>query len=116
MKNTRNACSSVARRQSSGPNENDSMVEILNGFRGTEEKLTSSVLDYWKKQKQLRPQLYKVASVVFAIPPVQCTIEQAFSSLPIILTSHRTRLSNESFQNIMLVRLNYNFYKESSHI
>ncbi|XP_018795159.1 PREDICTED: uncharacterized protein LOC108972800 [Bactrocera latifrons] len=43
---------------------------------------------------------------VVAIPPTQVTIERAFSSLKLVLSDNRNRLSHHTLENILLVRLN----------
>lgn len=69
-----------------------------------------------RKKKKSLPELYKLASVVYAIPPTQSTVERAFSSLPIVLTSHRTRLGSDVLQNIFLIRLNNKHYIDPQDI
>lgn len=116
-----NACRSVAGTDenvclnpSNDDINNNNITERLHEFVGVEQPLTTSVLDYWESEKKSRPELYKLASVVYAIPPTQTTIERGFSSLPIVLTARRTRLSDDCLQNILLIRLNYKNYTETS--
>lgn len=111
-----NACRRITPEFMNNENQqpqSDRIGEILADFNGIEESLKCSVLEYWKQQKTSRPELYKLASAINGIPPTQCTVERAFSSLAIILTSHRTNLGNECLQNILLVRLNNEIYLES---
>lgn len=86
----------------------------LHEFIGIEEPLTTSILEYWEKQKQARPELYKLASVLYAIPPTQSTVERCFSSLPIVMTSRRTKLGVDCLQNILLIRLNNKHYNKDN--
>lgn len=53
-----------------------------------------------------KPVLYKLASVVHAVPPTQTTIERAFSAMALILTHLRTNLSDNNLVNILMIRLN----------
>lgn len=86
--------------------------EILEDFYGQKEQLSVNILDYWNNHRNKWPELYKLASVVFAIPPTQTTVERAFSSLVLILTARRTRLHGDILQNILLVRLNSKLFKK----
>lgn len=112
-----NACCSIAggsgdqdvlNFNSHGENK---ILDCLYEFSGVEVPLRTPVLEYWEKQRQSRPDLYKLASVIYAIPPTQSTVERAFSSLPIVLTSRRTNLGADCLQNILLVRLNKKHYE-----
>lgn len=103
-------CSAHSNSMIFGSDEEDEerrMRAILEGFDGKKEKLSLKILDFWEAHEHEWPELYKLASVVFAIPPTQTTVERAFSSLALILTSHRTRLNDSTLQNILLVRLNF---------
>ncbi|XP_046807300.1 zinc finger BED domain-containing protein 4-like [Lucilia cuprina] len=64
------------------------------------------VLDYWNKRKSLDEELFILSNIIFGVPPTQVTIERAFSSLRIILSESRNRLSPETLENILLVKLN----------
>lgn len=79
--------------------------EALKEFIGVTESLKLPLMGYWEANKS-KTVLYKLSQVIFAIPPTQTTVERAFSSLALILTPLRNRLSDENLQNILLVRLN----------
>lgn len=72
------------------------------------EPIQTPVLDFWKRMKLQLPELYKLSTVVMAIPPTQTTVERAFSALAMVLTSRRTRIGDEILQSILLVRFNKN--------
>lgn len=80
--------------------------EELRNFIGTNENIKTSVFDYWNKNMHTKPELYKLASVVHAVPPTQTTIERAFSAMALILTHLRTNLSDNNLENILMIRLN----------
>lgn len=86
----------------------NSLEEIINEFDGVHESTNIPVLEYWEKNKQKFPKLYPVSQVVLAIPATQTSVERAFSSLPIVITPRRTRLGDNSLENILLVRTNKN--------
>lgn len=109
-----NACDSAYRMSSlnspnvqSVQNTKQMITEILNDFIGKELPLTASILEYWKTKTDTNPELYKLASVLMALPPTQTSVERVFSALALVLTSHRTRLGDENLENILLVRLNH---------
>lgn len=86
------------------------ITNILNDFNGEGLPLTASVLEYWKEKSNTKPELYKLASVMMTIPPTQTSVERVFSALALVLTSHRTRLGDETLENILLVRLNHDLF------
>lgn len=85
--------------------------QILCNFKD-EESLTKSVLLYWEEQKSLKPELYKLANIIFAISPTQASVERAFSALALILTPLRTQMSDKLLFEILLVRLNKSIYRQ----
>lgn len=97
------------RRDTTQENE---ILRLLKNFDGTEIPLSSSILQYWNSQKDMQPQLFKLSSIIFSVPPTQTSVERAFSSLAIILGPRRVKLSDQTLQNILLVRLNHNLNKE----
>lgn len=110
-----NACSSVNQNLTTSDiyqqkNEAEKIKRILNEFDGTEEPPSTSVLEFWEKNKNVYNDLYKLASVIFSIPPTQSSVERAFSALALVLTSRRTKLNSKTLEEILLIRLNYNIF------
>lgn len=109
-----NACGSVHQNNNNNivnnnvsNNKEQFISELLTKFIGiVPQDLKKSIWEIWETKQQSDPELYHLATAVFSIPPTQTTVERAFSSLPIILNSHRTRIGDTTFQNILLVRLN----------
>lgn len=83
---------------------------IIRNFDGQRNTSNVSPLGYWDEQKLQMPSLYYLSQAIFAIPPTQTSVERSFSSLPIVLTSHRTRLSDDCLQNILLIKNNQNVF------
>lgn len=84
---------------------------ILSDYNDSEPTKTS-IFDYWEKNKTVHCELYRIANVIFAVPPTQTSVERAFSALALILSPLRTRLSDVTLENILLIRLNKPVYKE----
>lgn len=105
-----NACSSIAVHENNNCNSNQKekfITELLTKFSGiAPENLKKPIWTIWEDKQRSDPELYLLATMVLSIPPTQTTVERAFSSLPIILNSHRTRIGDTTIQNILLVRLN----------
>lgn len=72
------------------------------------EPIQTPVLGFWKRMQLQLPELYEISTAIMAIPPTQATVERAFSSLGLILTSRRTRIGDEILQNILMIRFNKN--------
>lgn len=72
--------------------------------------LTKSVLTFWEENKFTKPELYKLANIIFSIPPTQSSVERTFSALALILTPLRTQLSDKVLSEILVIRLNKPIY------
>lgn len=108
-----NACDSAHKGpESSIAHDGDAINEIfiselLNGFDGYTDSIKSSIFDIWQNKMHTHTDLYRLAMVVFTIPPTQTSVERCFSALPFILRPQRTRISDNNLENILLVRLNH---------
>lgn len=110
----------IAQARCSHPNQNIEnhintppidIKSILSDYNDSEPTKTS-IFDYWEKNKTIHRELYEIANVIFAVPPTQTSVERAFSALALILSPLRTRLSEKTLENILLIRLNKPVYKE----
>lgn len=86
---------------------------ILKKFIGAQASVRTSALEFWEHHKEKMPELYKLASAVFAVPPTESSVECAFSALAIVLAPRRTKLGDDTLQNILIVRLNQNLCSDS---
>lgn len=87
-------------------NNEEFITELLTQFIGIRDSLKKTIWEIWESKKRSDPELYHLAKTVFSIPPTQTTVERGFSSLPIILNSHRTRIGDNTLEDILFVRLN----------
>lgn len=65
-----------------------------------------TVLQYWERMKDRHSILYKLANVIFAIPPTEVQIERDFSSLNFVFTDRRCSLTEERLEDIMILHIN----------
>lgn len=72
----------------------------------------TNILDYWKNRKYTDPELGMLTDVALAVPSTQVSVERAFSALSLILTKNRTKLSNETINNLLLIKLNNNLIED----
>lgn len=86
--------------------------EKLRNLKIFSKESSLSPLTYWRSKKMENQDLYWLAVAIHSIPPTQTTVERAFSALSIILNCLRTSLSDESLQNILLLRLNPDVYQK----
>lgn len=70
-------------------------------------KKDENVLAYWETQRLERPELHELAKVVLACPATQVSVERTFSSLKFILSPQRVNLSENTLDNILLIRANW---------
>lgn len=100
---------SVAINMNTSSQSNSDIKRLLLEFNNQED-LTKSVLTFWEENKFTKPELYKLANIIFAIPPTQSSVERSFSALALILTPLRTQLSDKVLSEILLIRLNKAIY------
>lgn len=81
--------------------------QVIDELKLEKINMSSSVNDYWERLKIIKPDLYSLYEVVFAIPPTQVSVERAFSALRVILTHLRHNLLNDILKDLLLVKLNY---------
>lgn len=79
---------------------------LLERFSGFGMPPEMPILQFWENNKNSMPVLHKLATAIYSVPPTQASVERSFSALPLIITSRRTSLGNDSLQNMLLIRLN----------
>lgn len=95
--------------------QNNDIELIIDLFQPEQLLPSQSVLEYWEKAKEIYPDLYKLAMVVFSVPPTEVQIERDFSSLDFIFTKRRGSLGYERLEDIMLIYLNKDLFYEVNH-
>lgn len=66
------------------------------------------ILGYWSSAVRYEYHaLYALSRVLLSVPATQVSVERAFSALRFVLNDYRTSMSDESLENILLVRLNW---------
>lgn len=68
---------------------------------------TENILKYWQQNQHLRPELYRLSGILFSVPISQASVERCFSTLSFVVNKYRTSLKEETLENILLVKLNY---------
>lgn len=82
---------------------------LLNEFNFCGRNRISSsekVLEFWRNNEEARPELFKLAAIVFGAPPTEVTTERDFSSTNFILNKFRNKLDDETLDQILFVKLN----------
>lgn len=87
---------------------NSQMEALLWNFDGKMKRQPSStkLLEFWSKNEKTFPEIYRLSTIINAIPPSQSTTERSFSSLGFIYNDKRTNLSLVLLEQILLIRLN----------
>lgn len=96
-------------------NENDNIEMLIDLFAPGTLSSSESVIDYWESIKQDNAQLYKLAMVVFAIPPTEVQIERDFSKLDYVFNDRRCKLAHERLEDIMIINLNPDLFYVVKH-
>lgn len=66
---------------------------------------------YWHDRKESNPELYRLAMIVFSVPPSQASVERSFSVLNTMFTRQRTRIYDHNLENQLFVALNSKNFK-----
>ena len=64
------------------------------------------VWNHWLQKKATHKDLFAVAAVIYAVPSTQVSVERAFSALVLILSDHRTALSEQTLEDLLITKLN----------
>lgn len=86
--------------------QTDDIEILLDNFDPELESVNMKAMDYWESQKYKQPQLYKLAEVVYSIPPTETQIEREFSQLDYVFNDRRCNLTEERLGDIMVLNLN----------
>jgi hypothetical protein len=73
------------------------------------ESSSSDVFKFWNEHSSDFPKLAQIALAIFSIPLTEVDVERLFSNLKFILDNHRTALTDEILNAIMLIRMNKKF-------
>lgn len=73
--------------------------------------LNSNILKHWECVKEEHPELYRIAMVVFSIPPSEVQIERDFSHLDCVFTKRRCSLTQSRLEEIFIIHLNKDLFK-----
>lgn len=73
-------------------------------------KSTDSVIEFWRNNEKSKPDMFKLAEVIFCIPPTEVSTERDFSAVNFILNKFRNSLDDESLERILIVKLNEDIF------
>lgn len=90
------------------------LFDLLDAFAAENNRIHNkcSILSYWETRKDSDPILYEFASIIYAIPPSQATVERAFSALNHVFSYKRTNLLQETLECILNIKLNQDLAQE----
>ncbi|XP_058828691.1 uncharacterized protein LOC131688448 [Topomyia yanbarensis] len=66
---------------------------------------------HWISRKTSHPQLAQVALVILATPSRQVSVERSFSALALVLSDHRTAISDDTLEDILILKLNDDIFE-----
>lgn len=91
-------------------------VPIIVPADGSDQHVPFDLLKYWESQKITSPILYRLAMVVLMAPSTQVSVERAFSGLKLILTDYRMRLTENSVENLLVLKLNLDLLEKVAEV
>lgn len=77
-------------------------ISTFNGARPPD----GDPLSFWSSNKSLYPQLAPLALSILSTPPTSAQTERTFSRLKLLVTDHRTSLSEASVQSLVIASMN----------
>lgn len=75
----------------------------------THKSFSYDAFKHWLDRRQSHPQLAEVALLLLSVPSNQVSVERSFSAMALVLTDHRTKLSEGTLENLLLIKLNSDF-------
>lgn len=94
------------------PTDRTTKQKLENLCNMERQSFDTNILDFWKNTKISDPEMGRLIDVALAVPSTQVSVERAFSALATILTKLRSKLSKETINNILIVKLNKNLIKD----
>lgn len=91
------------------------IVDAINKYEvsvmGARMKSSESVHLFWEsKKEEFGSELYEIASVLFAVPPTQASVERNFSALKYMFTDYRYNLNQDLLEALLLIHLNRDYF------
>lgn len=87
-------------------NQHESIEMMLDSFDPDPLAADKSILDYWDTVREIHPNLYQLAMVVYAVPPTEVQIERDFSKLKHVFSDRRCQIQSERLEDIMIININ----------
>ena len=75
-------------------------------FPDSNYKLSLNVKKFWEENKEERPELYRVAQIVYGTPDTQVSVERLFSLLNDLLSPKRNQLKDSTIEKILFLKVN----------
>lgn len=63
-------------------------------------------------RKHSHPELYEVATLLLSVPSNQVSVERSFSALGLVLTDKRTKMHDDTLENILIIKLNKQLFEK----
>lgn len=105
---------SLAGHATDNSNDKSLIVNAISKYElsisGLRMKSSDSIHAFWETKRTEFGVLYEIASIVFAIPPTQASVERDFSALKYMLTDRRYNLKQELLESLLLIHLNREFF------
>lgn len=98
--------------ESQGKDNNNDIDYIIEQFQPNKLDIEASVLEFWESVKDEQNELYKIAMVVFSVPPTEVQVERDFSHLAHVFGDKRCRLTEERLEDILFLHLNKDLFYE----
>ena len=74
-----------------------------------------NIVHYWYTQKVRDSRLWKIAKVVIAAASSQAAVERDFSAYNRIFTNERNRLSGDTIEGVLKIKLNKDLLESAVH-
>lgn len=78
---------------------------LLNLFNPDLMPTQTSILQFWENSKHKHPELYKLAMVIYSIPPTEVQIEGDFSILNHVFSNRRCAIQGSRLEDILLINI-----------
>lgn len=70
-------------------------------------KINENVLQFWEVNKHVYPDLYTLATIIFAVPSTQVSTSRMLSQLKLILSPQKSSWPSEVIDDVLIVNANF---------
>lgn len=101
----------INKHRKSADDISEQLDDFLHELAGDFLLVNESTQKFWETKKQIFPELYELAMILYAIPPTQATVERLFSVFGFLYNDWRNQLSQDLLEAMIIITTNGDLFK-----